>query len=205
MARNTRTFTDIDLNFKPAPMAYDKKFGAGTISIEIGQTTVNGVGTRFKTLLKLEDNLYVNGSFIGKVKSIDSDISLTLYKPVAATFTDSEYQSSTPADITIKTDENAIKASIRNLISTMNYERPFNSELGSQARAIMFENMTPMTEIILRTTIMNTIRFYEPRVNLTDVVIDLRPEQHSAEITIFFTIINTTNPIRVSMMLYRSR
>ena len=49
------------------------------------------------------------------------------------------------ADVTLKNDEEAVKQSLRNLISTRNYERPFHPEIGCQIHALLFENFNPVT------------------------------------------------------------
>jgi hypothetical protein len=48
-------------------------------------------------------------------------------------------------DVTAKTDEQAVKASIRNLILTSNYEKPFHPEIGSPIKSLLFEPATPLT------------------------------------------------------------
>ena len=42
-------------------------------------------------------------------------------------------------DLSKKYDENAVKQSIKNLVMTRNYERPFNSSIGSQIYNVLFE------------------------------------------------------------------
>ena len=52
-------------------------------------------------------------------------------------------------DIQSITDIKAVKRSVRNLVLTNHYERPFHPEIGSGVRDILFENMTPITAQIL--------------------------------------------------------
>lgn len=108
-------------------------------------------------------------------------------------------------DATMKYDENAIKQSIKNLVMTNHYERPFHPEIGSQVRAVLFEPATPMLAITLKQAITNTIIAFEPRVNLQDVTITLSPDLNQLYVTIEFTIINTTRPISMSLVLERTR
>ena len=56
---------------------------------------------------------------------------------------------SSNSDIQDLTNVKAVKRSIRNLILTNHYEKPFHPEIGSGVRDILFENMTPVTSIIL--------------------------------------------------------
>ena len=108
-------------------------------------------------------------------------------------------------DVAMKYDEEAIKASVRNLVLTQNYERPFHSEIGSQIRGLLFEPATPMLNIMLKRAITDTIISFEPRVELLDVKVVMLPDDHRVDVTIYFRIINTTRPIQVNLILTRTR
>jgi phage baseplate assembly protein W len=108
-------------------------------------------------------------------------------------------------DIVVRLDENAIKRSVRNLILTKNYERPFHSEIGSQATALMFENADAFTETIIRQTIIDTIITFEPRVELIDVGVVFRPDNNAADVRIDFRILNTFTPVTMELVLERTR
>lgn len=108
-------------------------------------------------------------------------------------------------DVVRKYDEEAIKQSVKNLVLTQNYERPFHSEIGSQVRSLLFELHNPMTQMMLQRTITDTIINFEPRVSLIDVIVKLNPDENSANITVIFSIINTTRPLTISLVLKRTR
>lgn len=108
-------------------------------------------------------------------------------------------------DIVKKYDENAIKQSIKNLILTQNYERPFHSEIGSQIKSLLFELPTSMTASLVKRQIMDTITNFEPRANILDVTVLLSPDNNGIYCTIVFTIINTATPISVDLFLERTR
>ena len=108
-------------------------------------------------------------------------------------------------DIGFKYDENAVKQSVKNLVLTQNFERPFHSEIGSTIRSLLFEPATPMTKEILRKTITDTITNFEPRVELLDVLINYRLDNVSVDVKIKFKIRNTFTPIDVSLILERTR
>ena len=203
--KNTRTFTDLDLNFTPAPSSQDRHLCIGNITCNIQSNVVSGIGSSFTYSISVNDNLYINNIFIGKIQSISSDTSLILFGNSKLTATNSVFTYSTPGDVSIKTDANAIKASVKHLILTMNYERHFNSKIGSQVNAIMFEPASPMTEILLRRTIEDTITSFEPRVIILDIVINMDIENHTANISIYFQIVNTTQPLRIDLVLERTR
>ena len=108
-------------------------------------------------------------------------------------------------DISRKYDENAIKQSIKNLIMTKNFTRPFRSDVGSQIYSLLFEPITPILKATMKRTIVNTITTYEPRVNLLDVTVLLSPDNNGVYVTIVFTIVNTSTPISVDLFLERTR
>jgi phage baseplate assembly protein W len=108
-------------------------------------------------------------------------------------------------DVTLKYDDEAIKASVRNLVLTQNYERPFHSDIGSQLRGLLFEPATPMTQIMIKRTITDTIVNYEPRVRLDNVAVTVSPDNYEVYVSIYFTIINTTRPLQVDLILTRTR
>jgi phage baseplate assembly protein W len=108
-------------------------------------------------------------------------------------------------DVVRKFDEEAIKASVKNLVLTQNYERPFHSEIGSQIRGLLFEPATPMLNVMLKRAITDTIINFEPRVRLDDVLVTVSPDNNEVYVSINFTIINTTRPITVDLILTRTR
>jgi phage baseplate assembly protein W len=108
-------------------------------------------------------------------------------------------------DIVRKYDEEAIKAAVKNLVLTQNYERPFHSEIGSQIRGLLFEPATPMLNVMLKRAITDTIINFEPRVKLNDVLVNVSPDNNEVYVSINFTVINTTRPITVDLILTRTR
>jgi len=108
-------------------------------------------------------------------------------------------------DVTLKYDEEAIKQSVKNLVLTQNYERPFHSEVGSQLRGLLFEPATPMLGTMIQRSIIDTITNFEPRVRLIDVYVNISPDNHEVYVRIEFLIVNTTTPINVDLVLTRTR
>jgi phage baseplate assembly protein W len=109
------------------------------------------------------------------------------------------------ADVTKKLDEEAVKASIRNLISTRHYERPFHPEIGCQIYALLFENYSPITRQVMKKTIFDVIEKFEPRVQVMDVVIRDKPDNNSIDLEILFKVINSDRPITLRTAISRIR
>jgi len=108
-------------------------------------------------------------------------------------------------DIVRKYDDNAIKQSLKNLILTSNYERPFHSEIGSQVRSLLFEPASPMLAVSMRKAIFDLVNNFEPRVELIDVVVDFNPDGNTLYVTITFKIVNTERPLTLDLVLERTR
>ncbi|NBP16963.1 hypothetical protein EBU95_21715, partial [bacterium] len=66
-------------------------------------------------------------------------------------------------DVALSFDNQAVIRSIRNLLSTKHYERPFDPDIGSNLDALLFENISGITSSSLENEIRTTIENYEPR------------------------------------------
>jgi phage baseplate assembly protein W len=93
-------------------------------------------------------------------------------------------------DISKVTDIQAVKRSIRNLVLTNHYEKPFHPEIGSGIRDMLFENMSNMTAFILAKKIEDVIENFEPRVRLIGVRADPNLDRNEYEVTIEFFVVN---------------
>jgi phage baseplate assembly protein W len=109
------------------------------------------------------------------------------------------------ADVTKKIDEEAVKSSIRNLISTKNYERPFHPEIGCQIYSLLFENFNPITVQVMKRTIFQVIEKYEPRAQVLEVNLRAKPDDNEINIEIIFKIINTSRPVTLNAAISRIR
>lgn len=108
-------------------------------------------------------------------------------------------------DINKRLDEQAIKASVRNLIMTANYEKPFHPEIGSPIKSLLFELATPLLPILIEKAIRQTIDNFEPRVNLTNVTARLSDDNNAVYVVVEFTIVNTSTVQTVNLTLNRTR
>ena len=105
-------------------------------------------------------------------------------------------------DVVLKTDFNAIKRSVKNLISTNHYERPFKPSLGVNLRGMLFE-LNTTDSIILEEDIKSLINRYEPRARITDVVTSNRG--NDLNVTMYFTVQNDPRPYELDLTLERVR
>lgn len=108
-------------------------------------------------------------------------------------------------DISKKTDANAINQSLRNLINTNFYERPFRPNVGSNIRALLFEPADPITISNLRNMIQQTIVNYEPRVLLDYVYVTDNLDRNAYSVKIQYRINISEDPIEYTVTLKRLR
>jgi phage baseplate assembly protein W len=108
-------------------------------------------------------------------------------------------------DIVLSYDEQAIIRSMRNLLLTNHFEVPFNSQIGSNVRRLLFEPISPMMANILKEEIENTIRNYETRVILQSVDVVLVPDDSYYRVFVSFFMANSTEPISINFILERLR
>ena len=97
-------------------------------------------------------------------------------------------------DILILKNENAIARAIRNLVLTYPGERLFNANLGSRISKSLFENIDSISANSIKNEIEYTIRTYEPRVELDDVIVDPDYDNNNFNVTIIYNIIGVDVP-----------
>ena len=116
----------------------------------------------------------------------------------------------TTGDVVKKTGLDAIKRSVRNLILTNYYDRPFRPGIGSNAQKILFDNINPFTANFLKDAIIETIYNFEPRVKLAEdqndgVIVNVNTDNNGYDVRITFTILNSGAPATISLFLERLR
>ena len=115
-------------------------------------------------------------------------------------------KNSTTKDVSKVTDITAVKRSIRNLILTNYYEKPFHPEIGSGVRGMLFELMSPLTAHVLTKNIENVITNFEPRARLVGVRASPDLDRNEYEVTIEFYVVNTpTELVDLTIFLERLR
>ena len=105
-------------------------------------------------------------------------------------------------DLVLKSDFNAIKRSVRNLVSTNLYERPFKPSLGVNLRGMLFE-LDTTDNIVLEEEIKTMINRFEPRANITELHTVSRG--NDLNVTMYFTVQNDPRPHELDLTLERVR
>ena len=109
-------------------------------------------------------------------------------------------------DVNKVTDVEAVKRSVRNLILLNSYEKPFHPEIAGDVRALLFENMTPLTSAVIARKIQDVIENFEPRARLTGVQSIPNFDRNAYEVTVYFYVVNApTELVEVTQLLERLR
>ena len=100
-------------------------------------------------------------------------------------------------DIFKKTDAAAVKQSVKNLLLTNYYEKPFQPYFGANIQGLLFELTNDFIEDDVREEVRKAIETYEPRARLIDVIADFNDEQHSLDVRIVFQVVNTGEVVTI--------
>ena len=135
----------------------------------------------------------------------NANVDTYIYKDLSLFFTPNPVS----GDVTMVTDVQDIKRSVRNLVMTNRFEKPFHPEVASHVRDLLFEPFSPVTINLLRNRIETVLTNYEPRVTLTDVQVE-DPEfrlmdNNTLNVRIFFTLKNDPEIQTVDVLLERLR
>ena len=135
----------------------------------------------------------------------NSPRSTYIYKDLSLYFTPNPVS----GDVTMVTDVQDIKRSVRNLVLTNRFEKPFHPEVASHVRDLLFEPFSPVTINLLRNRIETVLENYEPRVTLTEVEVEdpdfQKMDNNELNVRIHFTLKNDPEIQTVDVLLERVR
>ncbi len=112
------------------------------------------------------------------------------FKDLSASFQSSPLSS----DLIALKNESAIARSVRNLVLTIQGERPFQPVLGTGVSRLLFENMDKLTASAIRSEIRTTIENYEPRVEINEILVEPDFEGNAMHVTLQYFIIGIDVP-----------
>jgi len=108
-------------------------------------------------------------------------------------------------DVNVYKNEFAIINSIKNLVLTNHYERPFQPEIGSNIRRLLFEQVDSITAAQIEREITEVIGNFEPRAQVSRVDAVPSPDENLYKIRLEFFIINSSEPVTINFFLERIR
>ena len=108
-------------------------------------------------------------------------------------------------DISLLTNEDAIKRSIRNILLTNKGERLLDPSFGAGLSRYLFEPLIPSTTQVIKTEILNAIQTYEPRAVINNINVSAEGNKNALYVSITFTAVNATEPQQLEVILDRVR
>ena len=106
-------------------------------------------------------------------------------------------------DVVQKLNKDAIKQSLKNLLRMGRFDKPFQPQINSRIKQLLFEPDTPLTKIEIKKSVTDIIGRWEPRVIMLDVAVDYNIPDNSYNITMTYNIINQPSVETVSLQLAR--
>ena len=97
-------------------------------------------------------------------------------------------------DMGKKTGAGAVKGAILSILKTDFNERLFQPEFGSNIRALLFEQMNPITVERIKTAVEEAVMNHEPRVQITGINVEAQEEQNRYLVKILFNVTSVAEP-----------
>ena len=107
--------------------------------------------------------------------------------------------------LTRKTNRDAVRQSVKSLILTNFYERPFKPDIGCSIRNYLFELWTPVVKQQMENAVKEVIRNYEPRAELLRILIEDNPDLNALTVSVAFRVLNDPTPVVLDVILERVR
>jgi len=108
-------------------------------------------------------------------------------------------------DVAIKKNNESIKQSVLNILRTNHGERPFNYFFGANLRSYLFENMTNITAAQMATSVNNSLRNHEPRIEVLNTNIQAKADENEVLITVTGRVLSSNEVLDISTTIERLR
>ena len=141
------------------------------------------------------EDVKLNNSIRVKRERLYSDIDLTLDARIEPDFTNGD------GDVLRKTDVASVKQSIKTLLLTNRFEKPYKPSFGGNLGGLLFELMDDRTGDEMLRRINDAIEEYEPRAKIIRTQIVASPDLYSVTAIIEFRVVNTqfSDTLRVKL------
>ena len=108
-------------------------------------------------------------------------------------------------DVYKKTDASAVKQSVRNLLLTSRYEKPFQPDFGANINSALFGLDTDFDPEYIQDLIADAINNYEPRARVLTIDIQTDGDKNLMNATVEFQVVNTSEVVSLEVSLARLR
>ena len=123
-----------------------------------------------------------------------------VYKDVAFDM----FQNPMNRDLGKKRGNPSIKQAIKAIILTHNYERPYQPQIGTRIKWLLFEQMDLVTEELLKSEIKSALAINESRMTVQEVQVTPQYEHNRYVVRIIFTTESTPDPDQVNITLQKT-
>ena len=107
-------------------------------------------------------------------------------------------------DVTTKKDSDAVKRSVRNILLTNNYERPFKPNFGANLRAMLFELQGVGSSKAIKRDIAEALVTLEPRIKNINIVLG-ENNRNNVDVKISYQIKNGLKRDAIDFTISRVR
>ena len=107
-------------------------------------------------------------------------------------------------DITVKKDVDAVKRSLKNIVLTNHFERPFKPNFGANLRGLLFELADDITRMEIRNQISEALEMLETRVKIDQIYLN-QSQPNTMNVNIHYGVIGSREPQELEVILQRVR
>ncbi len=110
------------------------------------------------------------------------------------------------SDVSMVTQNNAVKRSLRNLVFFNFLEKPFNPAIDVGLRSLLFELNDPFAQLDIEESLRDIIKRYEPRVDVKQIKFNENNiDRNAMDMTIYFSVSGQDNIDATSVTIKRVR
>lgn len=110
------------------------------------------------------------------------------------------------SDVSMVTQNNAVKRSLRNLVFFNFLEKPFNPAIDVGLRSLLFELNDPFAQLDIEESLRDIIKRYEPRVDVKQIKFNENNiDRNAMDMTIYFSVSGQDNIDTTSVTIKRVR
>lgn len=118
---------------------------------------------------------------------------------------DLSFEKKLSGEIFKKQEAAAVRQSVKNLLLTNRFEKPFKPNFGGDLNRFLFSLDEDFDEQEIKELIANAISNYEPRAIIRDIIADIGEDDYTLEVTVKFQISTTLEEVEVQVSLTRVR
>ena len=108
-------------------------------------------------------------------------------------------------DIYRKTDADAVKQSVKNIVSTNRFEKPFEVFYGANITGMLFELADAGMGTHVEDQVKSAIEEYEPRARVLKINVFSNPDRNTLRVELLFRVTSTEQEVELQTTVSRLR